>query len=253
MTGSDGRPTPAPKLPVLYEDNHLLAVVKPPGILSQADETGEADMVSLLKDDLKQRYNKPGNVYVGLVHRLDRPVGGAMLFAKTSKAASRLSESVRSRNFDKLYLAVVHGAPPATHGRLRHFLRKDAGRNIVTVHDKPLNDAKEAILDYAVVAKQRSHALVAVKLLTGRSHQIRAQMAAVGCPLVFDRKYGAPPVQGEQDIALWSTSVGVTHPVTKEWLTIVAQPPATEPWSRFDEHHFAKALHAISAEGGMDR
>ncbi|MBM7563462.1 RluA family pseudouridine synthase [Paenibacillus sacheonensis] len=252
MTAS-GRPDPSPLLPVLYEDNHLLAVVKPPGILSQADETGESDMVTLLKDDLKVRYGKPGNVYVGLVHRLDRPVGGAMLFAKTSKAASRLSESVRSRSFDKIYLAVVHGAPAASSGRLRHFLRKDAGRNIVTVHEQAVRDAKEAILDYAVAAKRGAYSLVAVKLLTGRSHQIRAQMAAIGCPLVFDRKYGAPPVQGEQDIALWSTSIGISHPVTKEWLTIISRPPASLPWTRFDEADFSGALRLLAHEGGTDR
>ncbi|SFI30698.1 23S rRNA pseudouridine1911/1915/1917 synthase [Paenibacillus sp. UNC496MF] len=252
MSGNGGT-TPAPLLPVLYEDNHLLAVVKPPGILSQADETGEADMVTLLKQDLKNRYDKPGNVYVGLVHRLDRPVGGAMLFAKTSKAASRLSEAVRSRSFDKLYLAVAHGAPAALSGRLKHYLRKDAARNVVTVHDKPAGDAKEAVLDYAVAARKGPYSLIAVKLLTGRSHQIRAQLSAIGCPLVFDRKYGAPPVHGEQDIALWSTSVGVAHPVTKEWLTIVAQPPAAEPWTRFAEEDYAKALVLLGPEGGGGR
>ncbi|WP_308634440.1 RluA family pseudouridine synthase [Paenibacillus silvisoli] len=247
--GSDSFTAPDPLLPILYEDNHLLAVVKPPGMLSQADETGEADMVTLLKDDLKARYQKPGNVYVGLVHRLDRPVGGAMLFAKTSKAASRLSESVRSRSFDKLYVAVVHGAPASSTGRLRHFLRKDAGRNIVTVHPKQVPDSKEAILDYAVVAKQGGLSLVAVKLLTGRSHQIRAQMASIGCPLVYDRKYGATAVQGEQDIALWSTSIGVPHPVTKEWLTINALPPKTEPWSRFREDDCIRARSIFPQEG----
>ncbi|WP_116188803.1 RluA family pseudouridine synthase [Paenibacillus taihuensis] len=240
---------PEPLLPVLYEDNHLLAVVKPPGVLSQADDTGEPDMVTLLKEDLKVRYRKPGNVYVGLVHRLDRPVGGAMLFAKTSKAASRLSESVRSRNFDKLYLAVVHGAPEASSGRLRHFLRKDAGRNIVTVHTKQVQDAKEAILDYAVVAARGGYSLVAVKLLTGRSHQIRAQMSYIACPLVYDRKYGAPAVQGEQDIALWSAMVGVAHPVTKEWLTFDAAPPKAEPWSRFSEQDYARARTILPQKG----
>nr|WP_090573521.1 RluA family pseudouridine synthase [Paenibacillus sp. OV219] len=240
---------PEPLLPVLYEDNHLLAVIKPPGILSQADDTGEPDMVTLLKEDLKARYGKPGNVFVGLVHRLDRPVGGAMLFAKTSKAAGRLSESVRSRSFDKLYVAVVHGTPEASSGRLRHFLRKDAGRNIVTVHTKQVQDAKEAILDYAVVAKHGAFSLVAVKLLTGRSHQIRAQMSAIGCPLVYDRKYGAPAVQGEQDIALWSAMVGVSHPVTKEWLTLHAAPPKTEPWSRFSDADYARARTILPQKG----
>ncbi|AZN43839.1 RluA family pseudouridine synthase [Paenibacillus albus] len=242
---------PEPLLPVLYEDNHLLAVIKPPGMLSQADDTGEMDMVTLLKDDLRARYQKPGNVYVGLVHRLDRPVGGAMLFAKTSKAAGRLSESVRSRSFDKLYLAIVHGAPEASSGRLRHFLRKDAARNIVTVHAKQVQDAKEAILDYAVVARNGAYSLVAVKLLTGRSHQIRAQMSSIGCPLVYDRKYGAPAVQGEQDIALWSAMVGVAHPVTKEWMTFDASTPKTEPWSRFNDGDYARA-RTILPEKGTD-
>ncbi|WP_219837683.1 RluA family pseudouridine synthase [Paenibacillus sp. R14(2021)] len=252
MAGDHGA-APAPLLPVLYEDNHLLAVVKPPGMLSQGDETGESDMVTLLKEDLKARYNKPGNVYVGLVHRLDRPVGGAMLFAKTSKAASRLSESVRSRAFGKTYVAVVHGAPAADSGRLRHFLRKDAARNIVTVHPKPVPDAKEAILDYAVVAKHGPFSLIAVKLLTGRSHQIRAQLASIGCPLVYDRKYGAPPVQGEQDIALWSTAIGVAHPVTKEWLTILCPPPATEPWTRFSAADYERSRTLLPDEGSGRR
>ncbi|UVI27792.1 RluA family pseudouridine synthase [Paenibacillus spongiae] len=231
-----------PVLPVLYEDNHLLAVVKPPGVLSQADDTGEPDMVTLLKQDLKVRYNKPGNVYVGLVHRLDRPVGGAMLFAKTSKAASRLSESVRSRAFDKTYVAVVHGNPPQTTGRLKHFLRKDSSRNIVSVHSKQVNESKEAILDYAVVANRQSHSLVAVRLLTGRPHQIRAQMADVGCPLVFDRKYGAPASDGERDIALWSAAIGVAHPVTKDWLAFHSLPPQTEPWKQWSDEELRRAL-----------
>lgn len=240
--------TPAsvdPLLPVLYEDNHLLAVVKPPGILSQADDTGEPDMVTLLKQDLKIRYNKPGNVYVGLVHRLDRPVGGAMLFAKTSKAASRLSESVRSRAFEKIYIAVVHGNPPQTAGRLKHYLRKDSGRNIVSVHNKQVNESKEAILDYSVVAKHPSYSLIAVRLLTGRPHQIRAQMAAVGCPLLFDRKYGAPAAEGERDIALWSAAVGVAHPVTKEWLTFRSLPPQAEPWTQWSDAELRQALAAL--------
>ncbi|BBH19692.1 RNA pseudouridine synthase [Paenibacillus baekrokdamisoli] len=246
---SDSHSSPSSILPILFEDNHLLAVVKQPGILSQADDTGEPDMVTLLKEDLKIRYEKPGNVYVGLIHRLDRPVGGAMLFAKTSKAASRLSESVRSRQFDKFYITVVHGSPKASSGRLRHYLSKDAARNIVTVYDKPTADAKEALLDYVVVAKHRDCSLIAVKLVTGRSHQIRAQMAAIHCPLFFDRKYGAPIVEGEQDIALWSASIGVAHPVTKEWMIFLSEPPRTGVWTRFSERDYTNALHILPSEG----
>ncbi|MFC5648375.1 RluA family pseudouridine synthase [Paenibacillus solisilvae] len=245
----DSHSSPSSILPILYEDNHLLAVVKQPGILSQADDTGEPDMVTLLKEDLKIRYDKPGNVYVGLVHRLDRPVGGAMLFAKTSKAASRLSESVRSRQFDKIYVAVVHGAPAASSGRLRHYLSKDAARNTVHVSNRPVNDAKEAILDYAVVAKHRDCSLVAVKLVTGRSHQIRAQMSAIGCPLFYDRKYGAPAPEGEQDIALWSASIGVSHPVTKEWMTFLSRPPHHGQWAKFSDADYTNALHIVPSEG----
>ena len=241
---------PGPSSPpdVVYEDNHLLAVVKPPGMLSQEDDTGEPDMVTWLKADLKRRYAKPGNVFVGLVHRLDRPVGGAMLFAKTSKAASRLSESVRSRAFDKIYVAVVHGVPAAKTGRLKHYLRKDAARNVVTVHERPAADAKEAILDYTVVAAGNGLSLVAVRLLTGRSHQIRAQLSHIGCPLVYDRKYGAPAVEGERDIALWSASVGVAHPVTKEWMTFRSTPPQAEPWTHFDRQAYDSALSLLEEE-----
>ncbi|CAH1195883.1 Ribosomal large subunit pseudouridine synthase C [Paenibacillus plantiphilus] len=242
---NDERSTTNMKLNILYEDNHLLAVVKPPGILSQADDTLEPDMVTLLKADIKERYSKPGNVFVGLVHRLDRPVGGAMLFAKTSKAASRLSESVRSRSFDKRYLAIVHGSPAQAQGRLRHYLRKDAARNIVTVHHKPVEGAKEALLHYAVAAVQGQYSLVAVELLTGRPHQIRAQMAAIGCPLLYDRKYGAPPIEGQLDIALWSASIGVAHPVSKDWLTIQSAPPSASPWSRFSDEDYALALQIL--------
>ncbi|MBW7453511.1 RluA family pseudouridine synthase [Paenibacillus sepulcri] len=239
------------KLTVLYEDNHLLAVVKPPGVLSQEDDTGEPDMVNLLKQDLKERYSKPGNVFVGLVHRLDRPVGGAMLFAKTSKAASRLSDSVRTRSFDKIYVALVQGAPEASSGRLVHYLSKDAKRNIVSVYDRPAADAKEAVLDYAVVASRGSCSLVVVRLLTGRSHQIRAQMAATGCPLLYDRKYGAAAVEGERDIALWSVSIGVSHPVTKEWMTFRSLPPMEEPWNRFDAEDYSRGLEKLPASGEL--
>ncbi|MFB9330516.1 RluA family pseudouridine synthase [Paenibacillus aurantiacus] len=250
MNADMNREAATPLLPVLHEDNHLLVVLKSPGILSQADDTGEPDMVSLLKDDLKVRYNKPGNVFVGLVHRLDRPVGGVMVFAKTSKAASRLSESVRSRNFEKMYVALVHGTPARASATLRHYLSKDAARNIVTVHERPTADAKEAVLDYQVAASRGGLSLVVVRLHTGRPHQIRAQMAHIGCPLVYDRKYGAPPAKGERDLALWSASVGVHHPVSKEWMTFRALPPRSEPWSQFADDAWRRAESMLATDQG---
>lgn len=231
----------SPVIPVLYEDNHIIAVVKLPGIPSQEDETGDPDMLTLIKQDLKVRHNKPGNVFLGLVHRLDRPVGGAMLFAKTSKAASRLSEAVRSRNFGKTYVCVVHGKPAKQQDRLRHYIWKDAKRNQVTVYTEPAQDAKEAILEYKVCAEAGGYSLIAVKLHTGRPHQIRAQMAYIGCPLVADRKYGAPSTAAVSDIALWSTSVEAPHPVTKERQCFRSIPYGSPAWSWWTNEQLEEA------------
>lgn len=230
-----------PAIPILYEDNHLLVVVKPPGIPSQEDETGDPDMLTLLKQDLKERYNKPGNVFLGLVHRLDRPVGGVMLFAKTSKSASRLSESVRSRSFGKTYVCVVQGQPAASQATLKHYIRKDNKRNQVTVYDKPGTDAKEAILSYEVAATSGKHSLVAVRLHTGRPHQIRAQMSHIGCPLIGDLKYGGAKAAGVTDIALWSTSISVQHPVTREPLRFTSVPGGSDSWGWWTDQQLKHA------------
>jgi len=219
------------QIPILYEDNHLLGIVKPVNIPTQADISGDPDLLTLLKEDLKERYNKPGNVYLGLVHRLDRPVGGAMIFAKTSKAASRLSEAVRSRGFRKIYAAVVHGKLPALRGTLRDMLLKDAKTNMVSVVKAGTPGAKEAVLDYEVLGTNGAFSLVRVELHTGRSHQIRVQMNHAGCPLYGDQKYGSRVNKPGQQIALWSVMVGFPHPVTKEDVALTCRPPAEHPWN----------------------
>lgn len=243
-----------PDIPVLYEDNHLLVVIKPPGIPSQEDESGDPDMLTLLKQDLKQRYNKPGNVFLGLVHRLDRPVGGVMLFAKTSKAASRLSESVRSRSFDKTYAAVVYGRPPQASARLKHYVLKDSRTNTVACTLSSVPGSKEALLDYDTIAATERLSLVAVKLHTGRPHQIRVQMAAIGCPLVGDQKYGSSRGAGGQAhsrIALWSTSIRVDHPVTKESLLFRSAPAQTEPWNAWPTDTLELAVSRMLGQGSL--
>ncbi|MHA7963430.1 RluA family pseudouridine synthase [Paenibacillus sp. CAU 1782] len=232
---------------ILYEDNHLLVVVKPPGIPSQEDETGDPDMLTILKDDLKVRYNKPGNVYLGLVHRLDRPVGGAMVFAKTSKSASRLSEAVRSRTFGKTYMCVAHGVPARSSAKLRHYISKDGSRNIVTVLDHPAPDAKEAVLSYAVIASNGASSLLAISLETGRPHQIRAQLAHIGHPLAGDQKYGNRKPGALSSIALWSTSVSFPHPVTKEHLSFSSLPELAGSWKTWSPDQLeAAARHFTS-------
>ncbi|WP_410514898.1 RluA family pseudouridine synthase [Paenibacillus sp. BR2-3] len=216
---------------ILYEDNHLLGVVKPVNIPVQEDATGDPDFLNILKEYVKLRFNKPGNVYMGLVHRLDRPVGGAMVFAKTSKSASRLSESVRSRSFRKIYLTVVHGKLPSPHGRLVDTLLKDEKSNTVSVVRKGTPGGKEAILDYTVLGTAEGFSLLKVDLLTGRSHQIRVQLSSIGCPLYGDQKYGASVNRPGQQIALWSALVGFPHPVTKEEVTLISLPPQSHPWN----------------------
>ena len=175
---------------VLYEDNHLLVVEKPVNILSQGDNTSDDDMVNLLKKYLKEKYNKPGNVFVGLVHRLDRPVGGCMVFAKTSKAASRLSEQVRNKSFKKTYRAVIHGKMNKQEDNLMDYLYKNKKTNMVSVVSKNTKDAKDARLSYETLDFKKNFSLVQIDLQTGRPHQIRVQFASRKHPLFGDQRYG---------------------------------------------------------------
>lgn len=234
-------------IPILFEDNHIIVVEKPPGIPSQGDESGDTDMLSLLKEDIKQRFNKPGNVFLGLVHRLDRPVGGVMIFAKTSKAAGRLSDAVRTRKFGKSYICIVHGNPQSTEAELFHYIRKDSRKNQVKVFNHPEPEAKDARLSYKVIASSGGHSLVAIELHTGRPHQIRAQMAFIGHPLVGDVKYGfSDGLQNKHaQIALWSTSITVPHPISKQDMSFTSMPDASNrPWSAFSEQQLKRAASA---------
>jgi len=218
---------------IIYEDNHLLVVEKPPNVLSQSDNTGDADMLTLLKADIKKRYNKPGNVYLGLVHRLDRPVGGVMVFAKTSKAASRLSEQIRLHEFGKKYLAVVHGTFEKDHGRLENYLLKDNSTNTVRVVDSSNDKGLKAVLEYDVIGESSNLSLVKIDLLTGRPHQIRVQFSHSGHPLYGDRKYGKENYEDVDQIALWAVEISCKHPTLREEMTFTSNPPNIYPWNIF--------------------
>lgn len=199
-------------LKIFYEDNHIIVVEKKANILSQADSTKDIDMLTIIKKYIKEKYNKPGNVYLGLVHRLDRPVGGIMVFAKTSKAASRLSEEVRNHSLKKTYLAVVHGILEKSDGVFSDYLKKIGnGNTIVTTK----NDGKYSELHYKVLSynKKDKQTLVEINLITGRHHQIRVQFASRGYPLCGDQRYGK---EDKTQIALYAYKLEFIHPVTKE-------------------------------------
>ena len=218
------------ELKVLYEDNHIIVVRKNPNIPSQADKTEDSDMLTIIKEYLKGKYNKPGNVYLGLVHRLDRPVGGVMVFAKTSKAASRLSNQVREKTFKKKYLAVVDGKFDQANGTLEDYLYKDERKNISKVVKSEKKNAKLAKLDYEVLAYNeiKDLSLVKVNLHTGRHHQIRVQLAHSGHSIFGDQKYGTRG-QGKQ-IALWAYELTIQHPVSIEEMTFKCLPESNGTW-----------------------
>ncbi|WP_042475630.1 RluA family pseudouridine synthase [Bacillus ndiopicus] len=218
-------------IPILYEDNHLIIVEKPINIPVQQDETNDPDLLTLLKRDIKIRYNKPGNVYLSLLHRLDRPVGGAMVFAKTSKAASRMSDLLRKQEIERGYLAVVRRRVKKEENTLVHYLWKDQKKNIVFARKANYKDAKKAILHYRVVKRTSDLTLVRVQLETGRSHQIRVQFQQIGHPLYGDQKYGSEINKKGQQIALWAHELSFTHPVTKESVTVISEPPKQYPWN----------------------
>lgn len=221
-------------LKIIYEDNHLLVVEKIENILSQADNTKDIDMLSLCKEYIKEKYKKPGNVYLGLVHRLDRPVGGVMVFAKTSKAASRLSDQIRTRVMKKKYLAIVNGKCKKCE-ELEDYLYKDKKKNMVYVVDKKHSEAKKCILSYLLksYSNHYDYSLVEVDLKTGRPHQIRVQFSSRNHALFGDQRYSKVSEVGQQ-IALWSYSIEIVHPTTKEKMLFHSIPPKRFPWNIFE-------------------
>jgi len=203
------------KIPIIYEDNHLLVIEKPVNMPVQADKSGDKDVLSSLKQFIKVRDQKPGNVYLALVHRLDRPVGGVMVFAKTSKAASRLSNVIRQNNLKRRYLAVVHGRPNILKQTLVHYLRKNRKKNIVHITSSTHKRAKKAVLEYQTMQQSKHLSLLSVHLQTGRPHQIRVQLSAAKLPIVGDQKYGLEKRPGQQ-IALWAHQLTFPHTTTKD-------------------------------------
>ena len=222
------------QLKVLYEDNQIIVVEKKPNIPSQADKTGDMDLLTMVKKYIKEKYNKPGDVYIGLVHRLDRPTGGVMVFARTSKAASRLSNAIREKQVKKTYLAVVDGIFDKEEGYLENYLYKDERNNISKVVEPTKKNAKIAKLDYKVlkVSPKNNLSLVEINLHTGRHHQIRVQFSNIGHSLFGDQKYGTRG-KGKQ-IALWAYKLTLIHPVTKEKMTFIDEPDWEKPgWGNF--------------------
>ncbi len=228
-----------PPFSILYEDNHIIVVLKPQMTACCPDESKDDNLFDQVKQYIKIVYNKPGNVYVGLVHRLDRPTGGVMVYAKTSKAAARLTAGLQSGDFEKKYLTVLCGTPDEERAILRNYLRKNTVNNMVYICTPSEEGAKYAELDYKVLESKGKYSLVEVRLHTGRTHQIRVQTAGISHPVFGDMRYGGALAQ-KGKLALWAYCLSFSHPITKERLRFLAYPPEAEtPWKAFD---IAKAV-----------
>lgn len=216
---------------VLYEDNHLIAVAKKAGDIVQGDKTGDVPLSDIVKAYLKEKYQKPGNVYLGVVHRLDRPVSGVVLFAKTSKALPRLNKMFAEHQaVRKTYLAIVANRPPQSEGTLMHWLTRNEKQNTARAYEREVPDSKKAILDYRVVAQSERYFLLEIELRTGRHHQIRCQLAKIGCPIKGDLKYGAPRSNPDGSISLHACRLWLEHPVSHLPISIEAPVPEDRLW-----------------------
>ena len=219
---------------VLYEDNHVIIVNKASGEIVQGDKTGDKPLCDIVREWLKAKYDKPGNVFLGVVHRLDRPVTGAVLFAKTSKALSRLNKMFASHeNVRKTYWAIVGNRPPQESGTLTHWLTRNGQTNTARAYDREVPGSKKAILDYRIISSSDKYFLLEVTLHTGRHHQIRCQLSKIGCPIRGDLKYGAPRSNPDGSISLHARSLSLTHPVSMKPINVVAPVPDTNLWKAF--------------------
>ena len=222
-------------LKVIYEDNHIIVVEKPVNVPSQGDKTGDVDMLTIIKEYLKEKYNKPGNVYLGLIHRLDRPVGGVMVFAKTSKSAARLSEQVRDKVFKKKYLVIANGKFDKETGVLSDYLLKNERKNMSRVVPEGTKNSKYAELDYEVLKydEELNLSVLKINLHTGRHHQIRVQLSSRNHSIYGDQKYGGRG-HGKQ-ICLWAYELTINHPITKEEMTFKSIPKMEKSWKILED------------------
>lgn len=217
-------------LQVLHEDNHLIIVNKRPGDIVQGDKTGDVPLSEVVKEYIKIKYNKPGNVYLGVVHRLDRPTSGIVVFAKTSKALPRLNKLFKEKDAKKTYWAIIKNPPPKQEDTLVHYMKRNPKQNKSYAHIKEVPDSKKAILDYRVLKHLNIYYLLEIDLHTGRHHQIRSQMSAIGCPIKGDLKYGFDRSNKDASIHLHARKLIFIHPVKKEKLEILAPPPKDPLW-----------------------
>ncbi|MBE0646364.1 MAG: RNA pseudouridine synthase [Bacteroidales bacterium] len=218
---------------VLFEDNHLLIYNKQPGDIVQGDKTGDTPLSEYVKQYIKEKYQKPGEVFLGVVHRIDRPVSGVVIFARTSKALTRLNQMLKSGEIKKTYWAVTSNAPPAQKDHLIHYLVRNEKQNKSYTHAKPVNNSKMAELEYQLISMSDRYFLLEINLMTGRHHQIRTQLAHIGCPIKGDLKYGAQRSNPNGSIHLHARSIEFTHPVRKESLKVDANPPEDPLWNHF--------------------
>ncbi len=223
------------RLEVLFEDNHIIAVNKRVGDLVQGDKTGDKTLADDVKEYIKKKYKKPGDVFLGIVHRLDRPVSGVVIFARTSKAVTRLNKMFQEKTIKKTYWAIVDKRPNDEEGRLVHWLKKNEEKNKSNVFEKEKKGAKEAILNYRLLLSFKHYHLLEVDLETGRHHQIRAQLARIGCHIKGDLKYGSKRSNTDGGISLHARSIAFEHPIKNEPIIITATPPNENLWNEFME------------------